>query len=116
MVTTSPLTVEQFLEWSADLEHPYELIDGIPTRVPTERYLNTLIARLLSIKLLTIFEVEQLTTAIEVELDAGNTRIPDFCVVALATAGLLGDLTRAMIRSGTEPPLIAVEVVSPSKR
>ncbi|MEM8602864.1 MAG: Uma2 family endonuclease [Cyanobacteria bacterium P01_H01_bin.121] len=114
MVTTTPLTIEQFLEWSADLEHPYELIDGIPTRITPERYINTAIARLLARYLDNSFEWYQITYALEIELDTGNSRIPDLCVVSKALAKRLSGMTRAFARLGAEPPLIVVEVVSPS--
>lgn len=114
MVTTAPLTTDQFLEWSKALEHPYELVDGIPTRMTPERYLNTLIARYLARKLESIFNFEQLAFSVEIEVRPGNTRIPDLCVVSEDTAKALIEQSRAIIRLGMEPPLIAVEVVSPS--
>ncbi len=113
MICTTPLTTEQFIEWSADREHPYELMDGNPVIMPPERYFNTLIARLLARSLESSFGFHQITTSIELEVQSRNTRIPDLCVVSDQVAKQLAKQSRAMIRLGMEPPLIAVEVVSP---
>ncbi|MEM8602806.1 MAG: Uma2 family endonuclease [Cyanobacteria bacterium P01_H01_bin.121] len=113
MISTTPLTIDKFIDWSANREHSYELIDGIPALVPPENFFNTALARALTRYLEALFDWYCITTSIEVELDTGNTRIPDLCVVSNETARRLRRMTRAIIRPGTEPPIIAVEIVSP---
>ncbi|MEM8602727.1 MAG: Uma2 family endonuclease [Cyanobacteria bacterium P01_H01_bin.121] len=113
MISTAPLTTDQFIDWSAVREHSYELIDGIPTLVPPENYFNTTIARFLERYLATFFAWHRLSRDLEIELDTGNTRIPDLCVVSNETARRLRRMTRAIIRLGAEPPAIVVEIVSP---
>jgi Uma2 family endonuclease len=116
---------EEYLTWSNDPDHEmegvYELVDGELVQLPTESGLNDAIANYLFLMLLNVgvplLRVRPGKCEVQVPVlqpgDAAN-RIPDLVVLREEHLSLIQK--RLTITLDMPPPLMVVEVVSPTRK
>ncbi|MEM7796172.1 MAG: Uma2 family endonuclease [Cyanobacteria bacterium P01_C01_bin.118] len=117
--TTSvrPLTLEEYLSHTKDLDTRYELLNGTLVEMPPESDENLSIARGLLLKLIKYFPAERVNWGTEIEVSGQRVscRIPDLIVHSEASKAALSGTKRATITHDMPPPLMVVEVVSPGQ-
>lgn len=119
VITTTRLTLEEYLNRSIQTDKHFELVAGSLWEIPPESPLNAEIA----IKLLLIFATFVTTprclrckdTEIVVSGSRTTVRLPDLMVLTEELADILYDSGRSTIMSDMPPPALVVEVVSPGK-
>ena len=119
VITTTRLTLEEYLNRSIQTDKHFELVAGSLWEMPPESPLNAEIA----IKLLLIFATFVTTprclrckdTEIVVSGSRTTVRLPDLMVLTEELADILYDSGRSTIMSDMPPPALVVEVVSPGK-
>lgn len=119
VITTTKLTLVEYLNRSIQTEKHFELVAGSLSEMPPESPLNAEIA----IKLLLIFAKFVTTprclrckdTEIVVSGSRTTVRLPDLMVLTEELADILYDSGRSTIMSDMPPPALVVEVVSPGK-
>ena len=113
---SQPLTLQEYLEFDDGTDRIYELIDGIPTAMPTESNLNTRIASFLFASFLQLGILHDrlsMTTEIAVSGRLANSRKPDLTVLSEDAAIALDGAKQQFITHDMPPPALVVEVVSP---
>ena len=113
-----PLTLEQYLSETSELDAQYELFNGTLVEMPPESDENNDIAKRLLVALLKYFPVEFIAykdTEIEVSGQRVSCRIPDLLVHSEASKAALAGTKRATITHNMPPPLLVIEVVSPGQ-
>ena len=119
MITTTQLTLEEYLNRTDETEKHYELVAGNLSPMPPESPQNAEIA----IKLLLIFAQFVTTSRLlrckdtEIVVSGSKTtvRLPDLMVLTEELANILSDSRHSTIMSDMPPPALVVEVVSPGK-
>ncbi len=117
-ISVRPLTLEQYLSETSELEAQYELFNGTLVEMPPESDENNDIARRILVALLKYFPVESIAhkdTEIEVSGQRVSCRIPDLLVHSEESKAALIGTKRATITHEMPPPLLVVEVVSPGQ-
>jgi Uma2 family endonuclease len=118
VVTTKPMTLEEYLNYDDGTENLYELVNGKLVAMPPESYQN----QKASISLLIYFTqigvparllVNQM--AIAVTGGRATARIPDLTVLSEDLAQELTETNRSIILADMPPPSLVVEVVSPNQ-
>lgn len=118
IVTTAPLSLVDFLAYTAETEICYELENGDLCEMPTESELNRRIACWLFAYFLQLGITPQcLTMQTEIAVSGlrATVRRPDLMVLSEETVTALTGATRSMITMEMPPPRLVVEVVSPGK-
>ena len=111
-----PMTLVEYLDYSASADTRYELVDGILVEMGAESTLNINIAIFLIVTFAQLVPTNHIHrgTEIEVEGDLANTRYPDLMVVTAECAAALSGKKRALITLDMPAPALVVEVVSSS--
>lgn len=118
--TTSvrPLTLDQYLSYTENLDTRYELFNGTLVEMPPEADENNDIAKRLLVALLEYFPIEFIAykdTEVEVSGQRVSCRIPDLLVHSEGSKAAIAGMKRATITHEMPPPLLVIEVVSPGK-
>lgn len=117
-LSVRPLTLEEYLNHTSELETRYELFNGTLVEMPPEADENNDIARRILGALLKYFPIEFIAykdTELEVSGQRVSCRIPDLLVHSEASKAAIAGTKRATITHEMPPPLLVVEVVSPGK-
>lgn len=116
-VTTSLLTLEEYLAYDDGTDRHYELVDGKLIVMPPESDRNNLIALFLLsefIKLVPLRLIRHKDTEIVVTGNRTRVRIPDLLILSEDLLAAIGG-RRATITADMPSPVLVVEVVSPGK-
>lgn len=116
--TTQKMTLDEFLAYDDGTDRLYELENGELIWMPAESEINRRIAMFLLI----YFSQQgipsyRLTVKTEVAVSGTrvSVRLPDLLVLCEELAAVLEGASRSIVLMDMPPPLLAVEVVSPSQ-
>ena len=118
MITTSFLTLKDYLSQENNSDRHYELIAGEMVAMPPESRINARIAMNILKVLMIVLPPKCLCckdTEIEVTGNRSTVRLPDLLVLSEELVNLLENETRSLIRREMPAPLLVIEVVSPGK-
>jgi Uma2 family endonuclease len=116
--TTQKMTLEEFLAYDDGTDNLYELEHGELIWMPSESEINRRIAMFLLAYLLQEgIPSYRLTMKTEVAVSGArvSVRLPDLLLLSEELATVLEDASRSIVLMDMPPPLLAVEVVSPSQ-
>ena len=116
-LTSTLLTLEEYLAFDDGTDNRYELVDGKLVTMPPESDRNNLIALyLLSefLKLVPLRLIRHKDTEIVVTGNRTRVRMPDLLVLTEELLAAIGG-KRATITADMPSPILVVEVVSPGK-
>ncbi|MEB3232196.1 MAG: Uma2 family endonuclease [Leptolyngbyaceae bacterium] len=115
---TTPMTLEEYLNYDDGTDTRYELIDGELVAMPPESRLNERIALWLLTQFLAVLPLVQISLKAEIVVSGrrATARIPDLTILTDELSVILDDLPRATITLDMPPPELVVEVVSPGKQ
>jgi Uma2 family endonuclease len=117
-VATTPMTLQQYLDYDDGTDTHYELVNGELIVMPTESPLNIQIATFLLAHFLQLgipFYRVVMKGQIAVSGARATAREPDLMVLSEATATALEGAPQFLITYDMPPPLLVVEVVSPQQ-
>ena len=118
-LATAPMSLEDFLAYTEEVEIRYELENGELCEMPPESDLNRRIATFLLIYFAQLGVLpECLTQKTEIAVSGSRVtvRLPDLMVLSEEAAAALAEATRSTITMEMPPPRLVVEVVSPGKQ
>ena len=115
MMTTTKLTISDYLVIADIYEGRQEFIDGEIIKMPPESNLNALISIFLLVTLAQFVPVSQLRHKDVEVVISGRVRMPDLLVLSEDLTAILLASGRSTITEEMPAPLLAVEVVSPGK-
>jgi Uma2 family endonuclease len=116
--TTQKMTLEEFLAYDDGTDNLYELEHGELIWMPSESEINRRIAMFLLAYLLQEgIPSYRLTMKTEVAVSGArvSVRLPDLLLLSEELATVLEGASRSIVLMDMPPPLLAVEVVSPSQ-
>ncbi|MBE9065526.1 Uma2 family endonuclease [Leptolyngbya cf. ectocarpi LEGE 11479] len=115
-VKNRPMTLAEYLNYEADTDTRYELVDGLLVEMGAESTLNINIAIFLIVTFAQMIPVHLIHrgTEIEVKGELANTRYPDLMVLSEDCAASLAGKKRALITLDMSAPALVIEVVSSS--
>jgi len=117
-IATTPMTLEQYLNYDDGTDTRYELVNGELIAMPTESDLNNRIAAFLFAYFLQIgipHYCLRMGAQIVVSGARATAREPDLMVLSEETAAALEGATHCLITHDMPPPMLVVEVVSPNQ-
>ena len=117
-VTSSIMSLEDFLNYDDGTDARYELEDGRLLFMSSERDVNQRIATFLLIYFSQLgIEFYRLRIGIEVAVSGtrSSVRLPDFTVLTEELAQALEGASRSIVMPNMPPPQLVVEVVSPGQ-
>ena len=117
-VTTTPMTLEDYLNYDDGTDTRYELVNGELVAMPPESRLNVKIAIFLLSQFLKLGILEDrivVKTQIAVSGSFATAREPDLMVLSETAAIALEGASQSLITYDMPPPLLVVEVVSPGQ-
>ena len=118
MITTTYLTLEDYLTLENNSDYHCELIAGELVPMPPESRTNARIAMSILKALMALIPAERLCckdTEIEVTGKRTTVRLPDLIVLSEELVPILENQSRSLIRREMPAPSLVVEVVSPGK-
>ncbi|MGK7891830.1 MAG: Uma2 family endonuclease [Leptolyngbyaceae cyanobacterium] len=112
---TTPITLEEYLNYDDGTDTRYELIDGELVVMPPESRLNERIALWLLTQFLSVLPLARISLKAEIVVSGrrATARIPDLTILTEELSTILDNLPRATITLDMPPPELVVEVVSP---
>ena len=116
-ITSSQMTLEEYLKYENRTDTRYELVDGRLVSVSPESRLNSQIAMFLVLELAKLVPFDLIChkdTEIETSGRLATARLPDVMVLTERLKEVLGN-ARSTITHNMPPPSLAIEVVSPGK-
>lgn len=115
-VKNRPMTLVEYLNYEADTDTRYELIDGLLVEMGAESTLNINIAIFLIVTFAQMIPTHLIHrgTEIEVKGELANTRYPDLMVLSEDCAAALAGKKCALITLDMPAPALVLEVVSSS--
>lgn len=115
-MTTTKLTLSDYLALEEDFEGWREFVDGEVIEMPPESPQNLLISMFLLARFLQLVPIQQLRRMDTELVVAGRVRIPDLIVLGESLATILLASGRSTITADMPAPLLVVVVVSPGKQ
>jgi Uma2 family endonuclease len=113
-----PMSLEDYLAYSAAREVRYELVRGVLVDMGAESKLNAQIVMFLVVHLSTL-GIPHYLLANKVEIvvssDDATTRYPDLVLLTAELEALLEDTSRYLVQATMPAPALVVEVVSPGE-
>ena len=111
------MTLEEFFNYEDDTDFMYEFEDGELIQMTAESEINRRIASFLFVYFAQLgIPAYRLSMKTEIVTTGSRVRVPDLVLFSEELATVMEGAKRSTVMSGMPPPLLVVEIVSPTQR